>query len=139
MRRQIIPDVVHNQKLLTLPGSATVREAAREMCARRMGCVLITDHGRLKGIFTERDIVDRVVAQGRDPDQTRLAEVMTRDPDTIRPTDTAIDALRQMHDGGYRHLPVVERGRLVGIVSTRDFFGEEQARLECETQIWERI
>jgi CBS domain-containing protein len=84
-------------------------------------------------------MVNRVVAEGRDPDSTTLAEVMTANPDTIAPQATAIDALRRMQDGGYRHLPVVERGRLVGIVSRRDFFGMEKARLDDESGFWEKI
>lgn len=64
---------------------------------------------------------------------------MTKGPGTIGPAATAIDALRQMQDGGYRHLPVVEEGKLLGIVSQRDFLGEEQARLNHETGLWEGI
>jgi len=139
MQRRTIADLVRDQKLLTLPETSTVREAAREMRDRRVGCVLITGDGRLEGIFTERDLVGRVVAEGRDPDGTRLAEVMTKGPDTIGPAATAIDALRRMQDGGYRHLPVVEGDKLLGIVSQRDFLGEEQARLNHETGLWERI
>jgi len=139
MFRKIIPDVVRDQQLLELPGQQTVREAAGHMRSRHVGAVLITHDGRLEGIFTERDMVNRVVAEGRDPDRTTLNEVMTRNPDTVRPDTTAIDALRLMHDGGYRHLPIVERGRVVGIVSRRDFFGAEKARLEDETKVWERV
>lgn len=139
MQRRIIPDVVRDQKLLQMAATATVREAARRMRTRRVGAVLIIRNGRLEGIFTERDMVNRVVAAGLDPDATRLAEVMTRNPDTIPPHATAIEALRRMSDGGYRHLPVVDRGRLVGIVSRRDFFGSEKARLEDETNLWERV
>ncbi len=139
MQRRIIPDVVRGQKLLQMAATATVREAARKMRTRRVGAVLITRNGRLEGIFTERDMVSRVVAAGHDPDATRLAEVMTRNPDTIPPHATAIEALRRMNDGGYRHLPVVDRGRVVGVVSRRDFFGIEKARLEDETNLWERV
>ncbi len=138
MVRRLMPEVVHDQKLAQLPGTATVREAARLMAARRIGSVLVTAHdGRLEGILTERDILCRVVAPGRDPDRTRLHEVMTKDPDTIGPNAPAIEALRRMRDGGYRHLPVLDGGRLVGIVSHRDFLGAEQTRLEDETRLWE--
>ncbi|MEE8152202.1 MAG: CBS domain-containing protein [candidate division NC10 bacterium] len=68
-----------------------------------------------------------------------MSEVMTKDPDTISPEATALEALRLMEDGGYRHLPVVADGRLVSIVSRRDFFGAEKARLETETGLWERL
>lgn len=137
--RRVVPDVVRSQQLLELPPTATVRGAARAMRERHVGAVLVTSKGHLDGIFTERDMVNRVVAEGRDPDHTALAEVMTADPDTIAPTTTAIEALRRMDDGGYRHLPIVERGRLIGIVSRRDFHGNEKARLEDESAIWKKI
>jgi CBS domain-containing protein len=139
MRRRIIPDVVHDQQLLTLPGEESVRAAACRMRERHVGAVLVMGDGHLEGIFTERDMVYRVAAEGRDPGQTTLREVMTPNPDTIRPDATVMDALRRMHDGGYRHLPVVEGGRVVGIVSRRDFFGLEKARLEDEVKVWERV
>jgi CBS domain-containing protein len=139
MQRKIIPDVVQGQELLTLSESRTVREAARCMCDRRVGSVLVTRKDRLVGIFTERDVVSRVVAPGRDPDKTPLAQVMTQNPDTVVPRTTAIEALRRMQDGGFRHLPVVDQGRLVGIVSRRDFYGEEKAQLDDETTLWERV
>ena len=138
MARKLMPEVVHDQELAALPGTATVREAARLMAARNIGSVLVTARdGRLEGILTERDILCRIVAPGCDPDRTRLQEVMTKDPDTIGPDEPAIEALRRMRDGGYRHLPVVDGGRLVGIVSRRDFGGDEKTRLEDETRLWE--
>ncbi len=139
MNCKIIPEVVHDQKLLQLPPTATVREAAREMRTRHVGAVLIVAADHLEGIFTERDVVNRVVAEGLNPDRTQLADVMTRNPDTIGPNDTALEALRRMQDSGYRHLPVVDSGRLVGIVSRRDFGGDEKARLDTETKLWERV
>ncbi len=137
--RRLIPDIVNSQQLLELPPTATVRGAARALRERHVGAVLVTTDGRLAGIFTERDVVNRVVADGRDPDQTTLAEVMTADPDTMAPDATAIDALRRMQDGGYRHLPIVDRGRVVGIVSRRDFHGGEKARLDDESDLWTKI
>ena len=139
MNRKIIPEVVHDQTLLHLPATATVREAACAMRTRHVGAVLVVGGDRLEGIFTERDMVNRVVAEGLDPDGTKLAEVMTKNPDTVRPNDTALVALRRMQDGGYRHLPVVDNGHLVGIVSRRDFDGDEKARLDTETKLWERV
>jgi CBS domain-containing protein len=140
MLRRLSPDVVHDQDLLKLPPTATVRTAARQMQRRHVGAVLVTDEGdRLCGIFTERDVVHRVVAAGRDPDRTRLAAVMTANPSPISPDATALEALRQMHDGGYRHLPIVKDDRLVGIVSRRDFYGLEKARINEEEELWQRI
>ena len=139
MRRRIIPDVIGEQVLAKLPPSAKVREAARLMRDRRVGSVLVVRDGRLAGIFTTRDLVDRVVAAGLSPERTRLDAVMTSHPDTIQPSALAMDALRRMQDGGYGHLPVVDHGSLVGIVSGRDFSGEEKARLDYETRLWERL
>ena len=131
-QRKIIPDVIGKQQLLELPETASVRDAAVRMRDRQVGAVLITRGSNLDGIFTERDVLNRVVAAGRDPDCTALSEVMTRDPQTIGPDELAVDALRYMCEGGYRHLPVVENGQLVGIVSRRDFLGEEMAAVEDE-------
>jgi len=133
-------DIVSSQNPLMLPPHTTVQEAARHMRERRVGAVLVTEGDcRLVGIFTGRDAVTRVLAEGRHPAETTLAEVMTRDPDTMPPGRTAIEALRLMQDARYRHLPVVEQGKVVGIVSRFDFRGLEQDRLDEETGLWERI
>jgi len=139
MHRKIIPDVVRDQKLIHLTGGASVHQAALLMRQCNVGSVLVMANGRLQGIFTERDMVVRVVAEARDPSQTSLEDVMTPKPDMIAPGTTAIEALRRMHDGGYRHLPVVAEGRVVGVVSRRDFLGTEKVRLEDENATWERI
>jgi CBS domain-containing protein len=115
-------------------------EAARQMRQRRVGAALVTDsHGGLVRIFTGRDAVDRVLAEGKDPSATTLAEVMTRDPCTLTAKHDAIEALRLMQDARCRHLPIVHEGRLLGIVSRGDFRGIELDRLDEETGLWERI
>ena len=131
--------IVKDQDPLTLPAGESVQHACRRMCERRVGAVLVTnDKGRLVGIFTGRDAV-RSLSEGRNPAGTKLAAVMTPDPATIAPERTAIDALRAMSDGGYRHLPIVAEGKILGIVSRGDFKGLELDRLEDETNLWERI
>jgi CBS domain-containing protein len=133
-------DIVRHQEPLTLPPEATVREACRSMRDRRVGAVLVTeDDRRLTGIFTGRDAVHRVLAEGKSAARTRLSEVMTRDPTTMAPGKTAIEALRLMQDGRYRHLPIVDGGKVVGIVSRYDFSGLELDRLDEESGLWERI
>lgn len=133
-------DMVRDRNPVTAPQNATVAEAARKMRDRRVGAVLVVDAGaHLVGIFTGRDAVARVLAEGRDPAKTELRAVMTSEPVTLAPGKTAIDALRLMQDGGFRHVPVVEKGKVVGIVSHGDFRGLEQARLDEETGLWERI
>jgi CBS domain-containing protein len=138
MRR--MSDFVRNQKPVTLPSSATVREACREMRDHRVGAILVVeDDDRLLGIFTGRDAVCRVLAEGKSAARTKLADVMTDDPDTMPPGQTAIEALRLMQNGRFRHVPVVEKGKVSGIVSHGDFRGIELDRLDEETGIWERI
>lgn len=140
MQRRIVPDItVEGRELLELPATASVYEAACAMRDWSVGAVLVTAAGRLAGIFTKRDMIDRVVASQREPKATPLAEVMTENPSTVSPGARALEALRLMEDGGYRHLPVVAGSRLVGIVSRRDFFGSEKARLETESKLWERL
>ena len=133
-------DIVRNQDPVTLAPSATVREACQSMRDRRVGAVLVTEGDRcLVGIFTGRDAVHRVLAEGRSAADTTLVEVMTREPETMPPGKIAIEALRLMEDGRYRHLPIVEDGKVVGIVSRFDFSGMELDRLDEETGLWERI
>ena len=129
-------DIVRNRDPVTLSSSATVRDACQCMRDRRIGAVLVTegDH-RLLGIFTGRDAVHRVLAEGKSASRTKLAEVMT----AMRPGKTAIEALRLMEDGRYRHVPIVAGGKVVGIVSRFDFSGIELDRLDEETGLWERI
>lgn len=134
MPSKIVPDLVRNQTVVTLQPGATVREAAQIMTERHIGAVLVEENGRLAGIFTERDVLARVVAKGLDPDGTRLDGVMTRDPDTLDPGDTPLHALTRMRDAGYRHLPVVNGETLVGIVSIRDLYAAVHSQLESDLQ-----
>jgi len=133
-------DIVRDQNPLTLPPSATVKEACHHMNERRVGAVLVTDEdGALVGIFTGRDAICRVLALGKGAEETLLAEVMTRDPCCMPPGRSAIEALRLMQDGGFRHIPITEDGRLLGVVSRGDFRGLEKARLDDETRMFERL
>lgn len=134
MHRTIVPDIIGKQTLTTLASDVTVRHAARIMAERHIGAILITENGRLEGIFTERDVLNRVVAPGRDPETLRIGEVMTRNPDTVPPDATALDTMVRMQTKGYRHLPVVEDGELIGIVSVRDLFDAVKRELEEDIQ-----
>ncbi|MEE9359064.1 MAG: CBS domain-containing protein [Hyphomicrobium sp.] len=139
MTNRTIADIVADQTPLVLAAHETVQEACKCMCERHAGSVLvIDDQRRLSGIFTGRDAV-RTFAEGKVAAVTTLAQAMTPNPTTIAPESRAIDALRAMNDGGFRHLPVVENGKIWGIVSRGDFKGMEIDRLDEETQLWECI
>jgi CBS domain-containing protein len=125
MSNRNIGDLVKGQELLTAPAATPVSEAARWMQGRRVGAILVVDGDRLVGIFTERDALFRVVAEKRDPATTLLSDVMTANPTTISPRDSFPTALQIMHAGRFRHVPVVEDGKPVGIVSSRDAMGSE--------------
>jgi len=132
-------EIVRHQHPVTMPASTPIRDACAEMHKRKIGAVLVTDaKGALAGIFTGRDLV-RIVAQGKDVGSVTLRSAMTKDPQTMPPGRTAIEALRAMRDGGFRHIPVVDEGRIVGVVSRGDFRGLERDRLDVETGYWETI
>jgi CBS domain-containing protein len=100
----------------------------------------VTDaNRRLLGIFTGRDAVGRVLAENKDSTTTLLAEVMTPNPRAVSPERSAIDGLRLMHDVGCRHVPIVEKDKVIGVVSRYDFRGLEVDRLDEETGLWERL
>lgn len=117
-----------------LRGSAkeTVRDACRRMAEEACSSILICESHDLKGIFTERDLLVRVVAAGLDPDKVTLGEVMTGDPDTIDGAEPVVEAIRRMDEGQYRHLPVTEQGKVVGVVAIRDLPLEDLSRMQPE-------
>jgi len=140
MSQRKIRQMVQHQQPVMLGPEASVQDACRLMRAHRIGAVLIADsERRLLGIFTGRDAVCRVLAELRDPAATRLAEVMTRNPEAAAPEETAFNGLLAMQTGGFRHLPVVEHGRVLGVVSRGDFHAEEQERLETRTGLSEHM
>jgi CBS domain-containing protein len=112
--------VMDKGKLLLAAPETTVLEASRKMAAKSTGAVLVMLGDKLVGIFTERDAVYRVIAQGRDPAVTALAQVMTQSPKAIGPDKTFGYAMMLMHENGFRHLPVVEDGKPVGLLSARN-------------------
>ncbi|MBS0241186.1 MAG: CBS domain-containing protein [Proteobacteria bacterium] len=132
-----IRDVIAKAAPLILGPSSDLREACRRMHEQNVGSVLVVGDGRLLGIFTGRDAV-KAAAVGASVDAT-LETVMTRNPITICPSASAIDALRTMNDGGFRHLPVVDDGAVVGIVTRNDFHGLEIDRLDQEEHLKETL
>ena len=132
MHRKIVPDIVKDQKIELLAQTRTVREASKYMAERHIGAILLGEGGRLIGIFTERDVLTRVVAKGLDPDSTTVGQVMTKDPDTVGPDEEAMAALDRMREKGYRHLPIADGGRVVGIISIRDLYAAVKQELESD-------
>jgi len=129
---QPIRNIMERRKLLTAAPSTTVRAAAELMAGKSVGAVLVVERGQLLGIFTERDAVFRVIARGLDPAATRLADVMTPQPKTIKPGNTFGHAMTLMHESGFRHLPVVEDGKPIGIVSARSALDPDLEEFVCE-------
>ena len=111
--------------LYSVDPSTTVGEAISLMAQNRIGSALIMDGGKLIGIFTERDTV-RAISQSYDAPTHEISSWMTRDPKTVSPDADSEDALRTMLDSGFRHLPVVEGGEVIGMVSMRDLAAETQ-------------
>ncbi len=130
MTRRIVPDVINNQTLTCVGPTETARNAAKLMRERKVAAVLVMEAERLIGIITERDMTSRVIAADRDPDATKCREIMTANPDTLSPSDTASDAISMMRSRNYRHLPVVEGIKVVGMVSVRDLYAVYNGELQ---------
>jgi len=115
-----IYDLVKDNVSHTVTADQTVLEVSQQMVASNIGAVPVLREGELVGIFSERDIMKRVVAEGRDPARTRVAEVMTANPLTVDVRDSIEHCMVLMKEHGFRHLPIVDGKNLKGIVSLRD-------------------
>ena len=125
MTERTIREIIEGQEPLTSTASMTVAEAAQLMKRRNVGAMMVVDGDKLVGMFTERDALFRVLAGELDGKTTLLSEVMTPNPRTIQPNRLFVHALGIMHEGRFRHLPVIEDGRPIGMISARDAFGPE--------------
>jgi CBS domain-containing protein len=105
---------------ISIPATSSVADAARTMRDSNIGDVIVLDNGQIRGIVTDRDIVVRALAEGRDPFTTKLGDICSQELTTLSPTDSVDDAVRLMREKAIRRLPVVERGKPVGIVSIGD-------------------
>ncbi|HEV2246199.1 MAG TPA: CBS domain-containing protein [Terriglobia bacterium] len=115
-----ICDLIKDQDTYQAELGQSVLETVRARVERNIGAVPVLHNGKLVGIFSERDLMRRVVAEGRDPHSTCMAEVMTDDPLTIRTDEELAECMALMRRHGFRHLPVCHDGQLVGMVSLRD-------------------
>jgi Predicted signal-transduction protein containing cAMP-binding and CBS domains len=122
MKRKLVPDVVKSQELILVPEDTSVLTVSKLMAEKNIGAVLVVNHGALVGIVTERDLNNKVLATEIDPFATEVSTIMTRNPDTLPPDADASEALALMHSKHYRHLPITQGKRAVGIVSIRDLF-----------------
>jgi len=125
---------MERKKLLVAPPDTSVSQAAKLMAKKNVGAVMVVENERLVGIFTERDVVFRVIAKERDTQTTSLADVMTPEPQTSNPEQTFGSALMTMHENGFRHMPVIENGKVVGIVSARNALDPEMEDFVAEAQ-----
>jgi CBS domain-containing protein len=140
MPQRPIRSLIAGRQLVMAAPDSTVAAAARLMKKKTVGALLVAEHdGRLAGIFTERDALFRVMAEGRDPKETRISEVMTPHPRTIEADRPFAHALLIMYDGGFRHVPVLENGRPIGVVSARDALGPELQEFDSEIERRNRI
>ncbi|GBD44577.1 Hypoxic response protein 1 [bacterium HR40] len=133
--RSILPQ----RALVAGPPQLTALAAARLMTEHCCGSVVVLEEGRPVGIFTERDLTRRVVAAGRDPATTPLSEVMTPDPDTIAADASVADAIRLMDECCYRHLPVIDNGRVIGVLAPEDIPVSELLALGDELEERRRL
>ncbi len=129
-----VKSVMERKKRLVAKPDISVAKAAKLMAQKNVGAVMVVEGKRLVGIFTERDALVRVIATGRDPVATTIGEVMTPDPVSVEPTEIFGRALLLMHDHGFRHVPVVENGEPIGIVSSRSALDPEMEEFTAETQ-----
>lgn len=134
-----MPEMKRAPAVLTMPPESSVRDAAAAMAAAGTNAVIVTRNSHIDGIFTERDLLNKVVAQSQDPSQLRLSDVMTRDVVTAQMNDQVAEALQLIDKASFRHMPVVdEQGHLTGMITEHDFatytFGEAMHRAAATTK-----
>lgn len=119
MPKRPVREIIERDRLVNVAPDSTVKAAVDEMAEHCCGSVVVMEGGAIVGIFTERDLMLRVVHGGRDPATTKIAEVMTKSPDTIAADAPVADAIRAMDEFSYRYLPVLDGGQCIGVISTR--------------------
>jgi CBS domain-containing protein len=129
-----VGDLIERRKLVLATPEVSVAKAAWMMKKNRVGAVLVLEQGRLVGIFTERDAVYRVMALRLEPDTTMLRDVMTHEPKTVESDESLGTALLLMHEHGFRHAPVIEEGRPIGVVSARQALDPELEEFAVEAE-----
>jgi CBS domain-containing protein len=123
-------DLVKDRKVYSIEADKTVLEAARFMMEHSIGALPVLQNGELVGIFSERDVMNRVVAVGRTPGMTRIAEVMTPHPRAVDMNESVEECLFLMKEFGFRHVPIVSGKQLKGLVSLRDLLLKTMGRAQ---------
>jgi CBS domain-containing protein len=127
--------LVSGRRLTYVTPDMSVSETTSRMAAARIGAVIVLDNSELVGIFTERDLLNRVVSVGKDPQKTRISDVMTKDVAVCNADDTYESCLAQMRQIGCRHMPVVEENQLLGVLSIRDLLRHHISVQEAEIKM----
>ena len=121
--KDLLAGILTNQRLVIIKQNSSVFEAAVTMLENKCGALLVCDSkNSLLGIITERDLTFRVIPKNLDPKKTSVSKIMTKNVDTISPEKTTIDAIQMMKKKGFRHLPVLDKKKIVGILSMRDLY-----------------
>ena len=129
-----IGEMVKGRELYSVGPDATVLDATRLMSDKGVGAVLVVEEGRLQGIFSERDLVTRVIAPNLNPAEVKVRDVMTRNLIVAGPDDTYQDCLNKMKQARIRHLPIVAENRVIGMLSVRDLINYELESKDFEIQ-----
>ena len=128
-------ELIKDRQTYWVDASQSVLEVARFMVERNIGAVAVLQNKELAGIFSERDIMKRVVAERRDPAATKVAEVMTRDPLTVSTSDTMEDCRKLMGQHGFRHIPICDGKALKGLISLRDILLQDLHEKDDEVKM----
>ncbi len=120
-----LEQVLRNRRLLTAHPTEPVLDVIRRMTAARVGAVTVLDGEQLVGVFSERDLMSRVVVPGRDAESTHVGEVMTREVVTAELDESRDECLAKMQRAGCRHLPVLAHGHTIAMISMRDLLWDE--------------
>ena len=122
-----VRDILHQRELFSVEETLSVCEVARRMAELHVGAILVVQDGELKGVFSERDLMTRVVIEGLQPDTTAVARVMSTNIATVDESASLEDAMESMKAHGCRHLPVMRDSKVVGFLSMRDLMNHELA------------
>ena len=120
-----IREIITGRPVVTTESSDSVMHAAHLMVEQNIGAVAVLAAGELVGVFSERDVMKRVMVEGRDPAKTKVSDVMTPDPLVVSPDESCANCLLLMKQHGFRHLPVSDGKKLVGFLSLRDLLLRE--------------